>query len=163
MSYRCKHQRYGFVRHGVEYVGEYNAVARTVIEPDYVDTLLDDAVAIWQRRSFVTVTESCVCLQPLRQLNVVTETFCGLARLKHIISLYERHEPLLDDSVETRANARKLRTIFSISLNRLDVRELTLSMRSGGGTMLVPVLEHAIVHTDRAQLDSRSGVGNASL
>jgi len=29
--------------------------------------------------------------------------------------------------------------------------------------MLVPVFEYAIVHTDRAQLDSRSGVGNAPL
>ena len=115
MSYHCKHQRYGFVRHGIEYVGEYHAVARTVIEPDDVDALLDDAVTIRQRRSFVTVTESCVRLQRLCQLNVVTETLCGLARLKPIISLDERRNPLLDGSMEPRANACKLRAFSDIS------------------------------------------------
>jgi len=53
MSYHCKHQRYGFVRHGIEYVGEYDAVARTVIEPEYVDTLLNAAMAIRQRMFFI--------------------------------------------------------------------------------------------------------------
>lgn len=115
MSYHCKHQRYGFVRHGIEYVGEYDAVAGTVIEPDYVDALLNDAVAIRQRMFFVTVTESCVRLQRLRQLNVVTETLCGLARLKPIISLDERCHLLLDGSIEPRADACKLRTFCRIS------------------------------------------------
>lgn len=62
MSYHCEHQRDGFIWHGIEYVGEYNAVTGAVIEPDYVDSLLDNAVAIWQCLSIVTVTESCVCL-----------------------------------------------------------------------------------------------------
>jgi len=45
--YHCEHQRDGFIWHRIEYVGEYDAITGAVIEPDYVDSLLDDAVAIW--------------------------------------------------------------------------------------------------------------------
>jgi hypothetical protein len=115
MSYHCKDERHGFVRHGIEYVGEYDAVARTVIEPDYVDALLNDAMAIRQRMLFIAVAESRVRLQRLCQLDVVTKTLRGLARLKPIISLDERRDLLLGGSIEPRANARKLRTFSRIS------------------------------------------------
>lgn len=46
MSYRCKHKRNGFVGYGVECVGEYDAIARAVVEPDDIDGLLDNAVAV---------------------------------------------------------------------------------------------------------------------
>jgi hypothetical protein len=36
-------------------------------------------------------------------------------------------------------------------------------MRLADGGMVIPLLAHAMVHTDDAQLDSCSVVGNASL
>src|SRR5260221_5288904 len=110
MPHHCENQSDGFIWHGVEYVGEYDAIAGAVIEPYYVNSLLDNAVAIWQRLSIVTVTESCVCLQRLRQVDVVAERLCGLACLKPIMSLHEWCDLLLDGSMEARANAYELRT-----------------------------------------------------
>ena len=58
--------------------------------------------------------------------------------------------------MEARANACELRTLRFLNTN-LDKEaewQLTISLRSVGGAMLVPVLEHAIVQTDCAQLDS---------
>jgi hypothetical protein len=57
MSYHCKDERDGFVGHGVEYVGEYDAVARTVIEPGDINGLLDNAVAVGQRVLILAVAE----------------------------------------------------------------------------------------------------------
>lgn len=110
MPHHCENKSDGFIWHGVEYVREHDAIAGAVIEPDYIDSLLDNAVAIWQRLSIVTVTESCVGFQRLRQVDVVTERPCSLACLKSVISLHEWCDLLLDGSMEARANAYELRT-----------------------------------------------------
>ena len=115
---------------------------------------------------FFALVKRSARLQSPRQLNVVTETFWSLARLKPIISLNEWRDLPLCGSTELRSNYRKLCMCQSARTPRWKGKpELTFSMRlvDSDGEMVIPVFVRAMVHTDDVQLDSCSGVGNAFL
>lgn len=122
-------------------------------------------MVIRQRRFFVALSERCVCLQRPRQLDVVSETLWSLARIKPVIPLYQWRDLLLCGGTEMRTNVCKLRALSFKPEHSVDGgrSKLTLSARLIDGAMMVPVLVHAMVHTDEAQIVSCSGVGNGSL